>query len=351
MSLHIQALRGIAVILVIFFHMGFNTFRNGWIGVDIFFVISGFLMWHLYSENLLAGQIKLFFKKRLIRLLPALCVTLLIFDIIFYIKFFHTYRAKISWEAFVATIGMSNIYYWLIDNHSTSGDLRVFIPLWSIALEIQFYISFPIIVSFIKNSMRKLIITFIAVFSIYILLLITLFESKIYTLPGKFSEFLLGVFAAKIIKDLKLSKTRIYYSQILLLILLIIVFNFEFSGKSVIFLQILSSFTATFFILGTFYENKTNLLLKLFEKIGDYSYSLYLIHFPLFILSRNIFEKENSVISNSLTFTLLYICILVLGSILLRNYVEKGKWFRENYVKTYLITLFVTTSLLVTNNL
>lgn len=323
MSLYMQALRGISVILVIFFHMGFDTFRNGWIGVDIFFVISGFLMWHLYSENLLAGKIKFFFKKRLMRLLPALCVTLLFFDIIFSFQYFHTYRVKISWEAFIANIGISNIYYWLIDNHSTNTELRAFIPLWSIALEIQFYFLFPFFVRFIKNSMKKMIIIILAVFLVYVLLLLTLFESKVYTLPGKLFEFLLGIFVARIMQDQMPSKTRTRFSLISLMLLLVIVFVLEFNGKNVFFLQILSSVTAALIIFVTFYEHKPNMLLTLLGKIGNHSYSLYLIHFPLLISLGKLLNIGNPSRSNSLTFSLIYICILLLGSILLRKYVER----------------------------
>lgn len=64
-SLNLQALRGISVLLVVLFHMGFQPFRNGWIGVDIFFVISGFLMWHLYVDQITHHDIAGFYTKRL----------------------------------------------------------------------------------------------------------------------------------------------------------------------------------------------------------------------------------------------------------------------------------------------
>ena len=54
-SINLQALRGISVVLVVLFHVGAPLFTYGWVGVDIFFVISGFLMWHLYADKISEG--------------------------------------------------------------------------------------------------------------------------------------------------------------------------------------------------------------------------------------------------------------------------------------------------------
>jgi len=83
-SIHLQALRGISVVLVVLFHIGAPLFTNGWVGVDIFFVISGFLMWHLYADKISQGQVGTFYIKRLRRLLPALAVLILFSTLIFY---------------------------------------------------------------------------------------------------------------------------------------------------------------------------------------------------------------------------------------------------------------------------
>ena len=69
----IQILRGVAVLLVVFYHLGLMNFRSGFLGVDVFFVISGFLMAVMYDYN----DKKSFIKKRALRLLPAYYVTII----------------------------------------------------------------------------------------------------------------------------------------------------------------------------------------------------------------------------------------------------------------------------------
>src|SRR5690554_363698 len=69
----IQIMRGLAVCIVIFFHLDFSLFKNGFLGVDIFFVISGFLMAVLYKK----GKVKEFYQRRASRLLPAYFATII----------------------------------------------------------------------------------------------------------------------------------------------------------------------------------------------------------------------------------------------------------------------------------
>ena len=136
--------------------MGFNAFRNGWIGVDIFFVISGFLMWHLYVDQIMNREITGFYIKRLKRLLPALSVSILISGLAFIPRLPIGQRNSLIDELSAASLGLSNIYYWLIDQHSSNSELRPLITLWSISLELQFYLLFPIIVFLTMRSKKKL---------------------------------------------------------------------------------------------------------------------------------------------------------------------------------------------------
>ena len=142
--------------MVVLFHMGFYPFRNGWIGVDIFFVISGFLMWHLYVDHIMNRKLIGFYTKRLKRLLPALSISILLSGLAFIPRLPASQRTSIIEELSAASLGLSNIYYWLIDQHSSNSELRPLIALWSISLELQFYLIFPFIVFFVKKSTRKL---------------------------------------------------------------------------------------------------------------------------------------------------------------------------------------------------
>ena len=113
MSLYMQALRGISVILVIFFHMGFDTFRNGWIGVDIFFVISGYLITTIIATELEKGKFSIvgFYERRARRILPPLFVVM-IFCIPFVEDWFFLNQQKDFYKSLVAvSVFSSNIFF------------------------------------------------------------------------------------------------------------------------------------------------------------------------------------------------------------------------------------------------
>ena len=146
---HIQALRGFAVFIVFLYHTNLEIFKNGYLGVDIFFVISGFVITSRLFINLNDNQINIleFYINRLKRILPNL------FFIVLVTYFFYLLLGPSDFSLFnetiFALIGISNLYY---INYSKDYFENIFVdPLghtWSLGVEEQFYILFPLMILF-----------------------------------------------------------------------------------------------------------------------------------------------------------------------------------------------------------
>ena len=146
--IEIQSLRGIAVIFVFLFHLNQELFTYGFIGVDIFFVISGFVITKIIYEKLDLNNFsfKDFYISRILRLIPALSFMVII--VIFFI--FLTYRLQANPDTQINTglfslVGLSNFYLLFLKNdYFNSFDENVFEHTWSLAIEFQFYLILPI---------------------------------------------------------------------------------------------------------------------------------------------------------------------------------------------------------------
>lgn len=330
--------------------MGFNTFRNGWIGVDIFFVISGFLMWQLYANQIMNREIIGFYIKRLKRLLPALSVSILIAGLAFIPRLPVSQRDSMIDELSAASLGLSNIYYWLIDSHSSNSELRPLITLWSISLELQFYLLFPMIVFFTMRSTKKLSWLLSSSFILFLVLGYFSYETKLYTLPGKLCEFLLGMVVASNLQKFEYSKAKFQAANFSFLIFLVVSLFVVLNDRNNMIWQVLAACISASYILFGFHNNDKNLLVRFLTKIGDFSYSIYLIHFPLFVFIGYSDGLGNPNQLESYSTTMIYLIVLGISSWVMKKFVEDNKWFRDNYLHLFLITLTFTQGLLLFQN-
>lgn len=307
---YLDVVRALAVTLVLLFHLNKEIFFFGFIGVDIFFVISGYVITqsliHYKHEN---GNISFlnFYSKRFLRLFPALLVMLLLFFLTFLLfASWSDFQLKLTIKSLISSIfALSNFYfygnlsqfdYFLIDNHD--------IPLihsWSLSLEEQFYFIYPIILililyfskdnkKFIKNLSFILLVIFFISFYIF---LSNLKISHFYLPFGRVWELILGcllfIFKNKQIKKHINKKSTTLF---IILFLSLIIFNFEnLYLNTEKFLIIMSAiFTSNIIIFNqvikkNIYEN------KIINLIGKSSYSIYLYHMPV-IYFMNIFFVE-----------------------------------------------------------
>jgi len=178
----VDGLRAIAVFSVVFFHAGFSFFKGGFIGVDVFFVISGYLITNIILKEIIEKKfsIKNFYERRARRILPALFLVL--FTTIPLAVIFLT-RSELSsfFKSLVATsIFLSNIFFWKEAPYFNSGaELKPLLHTWSLSIEEQFYIFFPIALLLLWRIKKKLTIYFFIIIFI-ISLSAAEYSSKIF---------------------------------------------------------------------------------------------------------------------------------------------------------------------------
>jgi peptidoglycan/LPS O-acetylase OafA/YrhL len=154
----IDGLRAIAVLPVMFFHAGFAAFSGGFVGVDIFFVLSGYLITSIIMGEAEQGRFSLlrFYERRARRILPPLLLV-----VAATIPFAYFWMTRQQWHDYaeslvgVATFS-SNILFWLqTDYFATASELKPLLHTWSLAVEEQFYIIFPLLVMLMMRVNRR----------------------------------------------------------------------------------------------------------------------------------------------------------------------------------------------------
>lgn len=147
----IDGLRALAVVPVVLFHAGFAGFRGGFVGVDVFFVISGFLIAGLLAEDLARGHFSLaaFYERRARRILPALFLVMLACVPFALLWMLPPALKDFSQSLVAASTSTSNVLFWLRSGYfAPAAELKPLLHTWSLGVEEQFYIFFPLFLLF-----------------------------------------------------------------------------------------------------------------------------------------------------------------------------------------------------------
>ena len=349
-SIELQALRGIAVALVILFHLGFAQFRNGWIGVDIFFVLSGFLMWKLYRQSILNGNALEFYRRRLKRLLPALSALLIFSNFIFFFRFLPYERQLLVNEILAANVFVSNFHYWMGDQYFSDGSLRPLLNLWSIAVEIQFYLLFPLVVLFIKQSKFRFLLLLVASFLSFLILSQVSTQTNFFLLPGRLWEFLLGMLVASTVQSKPKYQPNFNFFLFLSLVFLALTLSASLDSLQTVTFQVVTVSLFSILILAAWSDGNGNILSVYLSKLGDYSYSLYLIHFPLIVLIAYQPFLGNPVGIQGFRSLFLFGFMLIFLSWLSKRFVEDSEFLKKHFMKVWGVSLALSVFLLITGS-
>ena len=165
----IDGLRAIAVLSVILYHLGFSFISGGFIGVDIFFVISGFLITQSIQNDLNSSifTIRRFYIKRIRRIIPVLFVTTIATMLV--APFILPIEALKEFALSVTSVSLfgSNIFFWQhIDYFSVSAELKPLLHTWSLGIEEQFYIFFPLFMIWTSTWRSKRAFMVTAIFTL-----------------------------------------------------------------------------------------------------------------------------------------------------------------------------------------
>jgi len=300
----IQSLRAISVILVICYHFNFiyqnnPIFSGGFIGVDIFFIISGYVISNIVLRELEKNnsfKILPFIEKRLRRLIPALYFLLITLLIIGYFFLLPKRYIQLGYDTIFNTFFASNFYFWetLEKYGAITGIERPLLHTWSLSVEWQFYIFTSLIIIVFRNQiLKKFNFFFITLFAASIVLNLVVLNNQInfnfYFSGSRYWEFLLGV----LIRYNQLS-LRNYINErcskqtinLLLFIFLILILIFSLSYQYLVFKRIFFLIvmigTSFIILLGNIESTFSKVLnTKFLVFTGAISYSLYVWHYPL----------------------------------------------------------------------
>ena len=306
--IHLDFLRTLAIISVLFFHLGFDFFKYGFLGVDIFFILSGFLMYKYFQTEFNNKSVFKYYLNRAFRVIPLYLIANLIVLLIsfFYLISPHEFYLIIK-HYFFSSYFLPNVGYWSEESYFGSTIFKPLLNFWSLGVEIQYYLIFPLIFLFIKNRFNtKILILIFLSLTGYVLFNSISPKTSFFLLPTRLWEFLLGIYCAKYFKKLNKVKINIIGSISFIFIILFLIFlsfeQFYFLEKNFyLFTIIIAIFTSIILISGINKSLIENFLLKkIFLTISKYSYSLYVVHFPIIVFINyypfkgNIVDFENS---------------------------------------------------------
>ena len=296
----IDGLRAVAVLPVILFHAGIGLFSGGFVGVDVFFVISGYLITKIILGDLEQNKFGIvkFYERRARRILPALFF--IVFSCVPFAYFILLPNDLVNFGRSLVAVPtfLSNVLFWSERGYfGGATELKPLVHTWSLAVEEQFYLIFPIILMLLWYHLRRWTGPFILVTiasSLYLSWFLTdlHFETAFYLPFARAWELMVGAAAA--FYGNRLANLGKKYSGVLSIFGLSLIFYAVFSFDQT---TIFPGYIAAVPVFGTFLliiagpsRNMVNRILAStwLVKIGLVSYSLYLWHQPIFVFFRHL---------------------------------------------------------------
>ncbi|CVH45974.1 acyltransferase family protein [Serratia marcescens] len=349
----IDGLRALAVIIVILFHAGIGDFNSGFIGVDIFFVISGYLICNIMLSGSKEPSFSLanFYSRRLWRLQPSLLMMMVFSSVIatiFYLPddyntFLHSARNTLYF--------MSNSYFSGATTAYASPDAKSLLLLhtWSLSIEWQWYLAFPVVFYFLYRVLtpRKLAIVNHVV---TLILLVTTLYLSLHSDPKNYYRFIARAFELQLGSCIafyhiprinRLLATSMGIGSLIVLVMLSLTPDI-LSGYPNIYTVLVVILTGLLIISGTDAKNISARILssRAVVYIGKRSYSLYLWHWPILaVISYAGLSDDKTVISFGLLATLA-------AALLSYRYIESPlRKCKMSLVKSVMILLLAPLSL------
>lgn len=330
----ISFLRALSVIAVLLYHFKFSLFKGGFIGVDIFFVISGYLMSKIVLDGFSSDKFNLieFYSKRVVRIFPALLVMITFFAVAIFLLI-PTLFASYLRSYFPSTLFFSNIYYYLHSGYfDGSSQFNFLLHTWSLSVEWQFYMVYPLILLIFRRmyltNKRFFLAAFIMLLSISFISMIihSLIDQSysFYIFYTRAWEMMFGglafLFEDKV-KSLSKFKKNI---AVLISILTICILITSINAHKIPWPSLLTVVPVIATTLIILFKSDLNFFnYKAVNFIGNISYSLYLWHWPFYVLS--IFFNMNLRLRHRIIFILLSIIFAILSYYFVekRNYKKK----------------------------
>jgi len=369
----IQVLRGLAVVAVVLFHSTESRFTRGYLGVDIFFVVSGFVITPLILEILTKKQsmnrsvhsLIYFYRRRFYRLAPALAFTLVIAAIVVFLLGPIGDHRRFARQGIATILLAGNVGAYKYSGDYFSPNPNPLIHTWSLSLEEQIYLVLPIVLMLTGRAFSKMNKNFPLIFVLitlisFILFIIpnilqSLFRDNVIVLPSQFLffspihriwQFTLGSLAYFLVKRYKGYKKNFSFVINIVFIIALVLILFGPGDLNLKIASIIASFIAATVIVMKSLDSLPHFLSSKLEWLGDRSYSIYLFHMPFLYIAKfspvtQIGNSENRTIS---------IILAAIVSVIMGSYsystIEKKFRIRDKNHSTYqkisLISLIIT---------
>lgn len=315
----IDGLRALAVLAVLASHFGLHYFEGGYVGVDIFFVLSGFLITSIIKKKVDEDKFsfKEFYFRRFLRIYPALVVTISLTLVVGYFVLLPNDLKNLGWSSVAANLSFSNLYFWQNMGYFDGAAIeKPLLHTWSLSVEEQFYILFPALFLLIARYCYSYLKTvFFVIFIVSLILAAWAAYEKptaSFFLPiTRAWELLVGSFLALHhlqIKNIN-SKKTVSLAGAIFIVISILGYSEQtvFPGIS----ALLPTIGTAFLLVGV--DRHSSIIYSLLTNrvalfVGQISYSLYLIHWPLIVLIQYFLMRMLSPIESLVAFVT---CILL----------------------------------------
>lgn len=341
----IQGLRAVAVLLVFVFHLDSKYLSGGFIGVDIFFVISGFLISSIILHKKETDSFKFldFYIGRIKRIVPAYLFFLLIIFMVGCFVYLPMDILRLRDNIFHAVIFNSNNYLASLDTYfGAKSSENPILHTWTLAIEMQFYFLLPVLLIAVKRKyITPIVICLILIFLCYSYINSTFLNNKngmYFSLLARIPEFLIGTLIAVNRKFLFVNKFKLKNLFTLISIVVIIGTALILDDKSNFpgLLVVFPCFAVAFILSNEdSFLNRNILSNKILVHIGELSYSIYLWHWASMAFTRYYNFRYNFTIFESILLSI----FIYLISYLSYKYVES--YFRNLGIKQFIIKISV----------
>lgn len=328
----IDGLRAVSVVAILLFHLEVAKFSGGFIGVDVFFVISGFLITRIIVSSLETGRFsfKDFYIRRSARILPALVATVgLVLPVAMYLQqpaaLVHTAQ-----EGVFALLSLSNFFYWTESSYwAPAAEHYVLLHTWSLGVEEQFYLVYPLLLAFVHRIAGVRGLTLL-LFGLAILgtaaneaVLRVDRPAAFFFTPLRFYEFAFGGLVAMLPGFTALQRSsRMSGATTTVGLMLILFACVKFNGflplpGILVLVPVLGAMLVL--LAGPSPVARIVLMNPIMSWIGKISFSLYLIHWPMVVFYKYYFGASLAVVEQCA----LFVAILLAGTLLNRLVEQK----------------------------
>ncbi len=290
----IQVIRALAVTLVILFHADPTWMPGGFLGVDIFFTISGFIIFRQINHEIRQQRFTLsnFYRRRIIRLFPALIATITVTLLLSLLLLPLTRLEEIFQSAIWSIVSLSNVFFYFDAGYfSADAILKPLLHLWSLGVEEQFYLVFPVLVMLASRGGTRALAVFFATAIVLgtwlnVHSLAGNPDAAFFLSPQRFYQFTVGAFVVLLPRcRLPGQVAGVAWTALLVLIIIACVWFYNehmpLPGWRVLPLALV---IALVLYLGESVPNNQVIIRnRLVRFLGNASYSLYLAHWPVVV--------------------------------------------------------------------